>query len=96
MRIAREMKPMQRLCFVVLMTWAASSSAAEFDAEQIAFFETKIRPIFVRHCYQCHSQDADDQGKLKGKLRLDTRSGLLRGGESGAAAESVAISFLRK
>src|SRR6266480_1958682 len=44
------------------------------------FFENKIRPIFVGHCYKCHSHDAE---KIKGGFVLDSRSGLLKGGDSG-------------
>jgi hypothetical protein len=49
-------------------------------APNVDFFETKIRPLLAEHCYECHSQDAK---KLKGDLRLDTREGVLRGGETG-------------
>lgn len=48
----------------------------------IEFFEQKIRPIFVEHCYPCHSSDAE---KVKGGLRLDSRAGLLAGGDKGPA-----------
>jgi mono/diheme cytochrome c family protein len=52
------------------------------DAAEIEFFESKIRPLLVKRCFECHS----DQGKgIKGGLRLDLRSGLLTGGDSGAA-----------
>lgn len=53
--------------------------------ESLAFFESKIRPVLAAHCYQCHSADALRAGKLKAGLLVDTRSGLLKGGESGAA-----------
>jgi hypothetical protein len=46
------------------------------------FFERKIRPVLVENCYQCHSAEAE---KIKGGLLLDTREGLLKGGESGVA-----------
>src|SRR4051794_33923179 len=51
--------------------------------EGVEFFEKKIRPVLVSECYRCHSADAE---KLKGGLKLDTREGVLRGGESGKAA----------
>jgi mono/diheme cytochrome c family protein len=38
-------------------------------------FEAKIRPILAQNCVGCHGPD-----KQKGKLRLDTREGLLKGG----------------
>ncbi|MCC9607322.1 DUF1553 domain-containing protein [Blastopirellula sp. JC732] len=44
------------------------------------FFEEKIRPLLVAHCYKCHSAAAKEVG---GKLLLDSRDGMMRGGESG-------------
>src|ERR1043166_4695501 len=58
------------------------SAAAEATSEQLEFFETKIRPLFVEHCFKCHSQKAE---KLKGNLRLDTPEGVLHGGSTGPA-----------
>jgi len=52
------------------------------DHAGIEFFEQKIRPIFVEHCYKCHSAQAE---KLKGGLHLDTHEGLLKGGDTGPA-----------
>ena len=52
------------------------------NPRQIQFFENKIRPVLVKHCYECHSADSDDIG---GHLRLDTRQATLKGGESGPA-----------
>jgi hypothetical protein len=48
--------------------------------EQVRFFETNIRPLFVEYCFKCHGPE-----KQKAGLRLDTREGLLKGGVSGAA-----------
>ena len=73
-------------------------AAAAVSAADRAFFETKIRPVLVQHCYSCHSADAK---KLGGRLFLDTRDGLLAGGESGPALiagrpdESLLIQSLR-
>ncbi|MBI3877580.1 MAG: PSD1 domain-containing protein [Verrucomicrobia bacterium] len=73
--------------------------AAVPDAKGIEFFEKKIRPVLADKCYQCHSAQAE---KLKGKLFVDTREGLLRGGESGkpsivpgAPEKSLLIEALR-
>ncbi len=51
------------------------------DAES-TFFESKIRPILVKHCYDCHSAEA---GLAEGGLRVDSRDALLRGGNRGPA-----------
>ncbi len=58
------------------------SSIATAETEGIEYFENHIRPLLVKNCYQCHSQEA---GKAKGELLLDTADGLLKGGESGPA-----------
>jgi len=46
------------------------------------FFERKVRPVLVKHCYSCHSAKAK---KLRGGLRLDSREAMLAGGDSGTA-----------
>ncbi|HVY71453.1 MAG TPA: DUF1549 domain-containing protein, partial [Verrucomicrobiae bacterium] len=51
-------------------------------AEDLEFFEKKIRPVLSEQCFKCHSATAE---KVKGGLLLDTRDALLKGGESGAA-----------
>ncbi|MGI9473851.1 MAG: DUF1553 domain-containing protein [Rubripirellula sp.] len=48
-------------------------------AEQIEFFEARIRPVLVEHCYRCHNA-ADEQ---QGDLAVDDREGMLRGGTTG-------------
>ncbi|MBI2925393.1 MAG: PSD1 domain-containing protein [Verrucomicrobia bacterium] len=58
-------------------------SASEADPAGLDFFEKRIRPVLAGHCYKCHSAASD---KLKGGLRLDTREGLLKGGDSGKPA----------
>jgi len=64
----------------------------------LAFFEKKIRPVLVEHCYKCHSASSE---KVKGGLLLDTREGIRKGGESGHAVvpgnlkESLLISALK-
>ena len=55
-------------------------SVAVLDAAGVDFFERKIRPIFVENCYKCHSAEAE---KVKGGLLLDTRDGVIKGGDTG-------------
>lgn len=61
---------------------AQSDDEAPLPAESVQFFESKIRPVLVEHCYRCHS--ADGQG-VRGGLAVDNRDALLAGGESGPA-----------
>lgn len=51
-------------------------------AEDVQFFETRIRPALAKYCYECHSAGAKDIG---GKLLVDSRAGLQKGGEGGSA-----------
>jgi hypothetical protein len=59
---------------------AAAPPAATPAPKDIEFFERKVRPLFVKHCYSCHSAEAK---KLRGDLRLDTRAGVRDGGADG-------------
>ena len=76
------------LCTLLTLLGVMSSAVADeprrFTEEQLTFFETKIRPMLVTHCYECH---ADEAKIVQGGLRLDHRAGLLQGGDSGAAIE---------
>jgi mono/diheme cytochrome c family protein len=56
-------------------------AAGAARAEDVSLFESKIRPILVEHCYECHSSDK----KQKGNLLLDTKEGVLKGGDTGPA-----------
>ncbi len=59
-----------------------AGQAAKLNPRQVAFFEQRIRPVLVKHCYQCHSAKAKE---VEGELYVDTRQGLLEGGQSGPA-----------
>jgi hypothetical protein len=52
------------------------------NSDEADFFEKKIRPVLVQHCYSCHSHEAKD---LQGGLHLDSREGVLKGGDNGPA-----------
>jgi hypothetical protein len=62
---------------------ARAQDAKEPTAEQVEFFEKKIRPVLIEKCYSCHSHQAK---KLKGEYYLDARDTMIKGGESGKAA----------
>lgn len=47
--------------------------------EQLAFFESKIRPVLVEHCYNCHSSQAKELG---GGLLLDSHRAIVQGGDT--------------
>ncbi|HZZ81068.1 MAG TPA: PSD1 and planctomycete cytochrome C domain-containing protein [Gemmataceae bacterium] len=59
---------------------AGENAQKQPTKEGIAFFEKHIRPVLVEHCYECHSTEAR---KVRGKLLLDSRTGIAKGGISG-------------
>ncbi|MEY2411213.1 MAG: hypothetical protein QOF48_3883 [Verrucomicrobiota bacterium] len=59
-----------------------AAAPSKLSAAEADFFESKIRPVLVENCYKCHSAGAE---KLKGGLLLDTRDGVLKGGDTGPA-----------
>jgi len=85
------------LCGVLLIS-SVGASAAEPSPKQLEFFEEKIRPVLVKHCYECHSAKSKPP---KGNLLLDSRDGVLKGGDSGPSVvpskvvESLLIDAIR-
>src|SRR5260221_11258180 len=93
----------QWLSVIATLLIAAGAAQAETPATNpaesaagIQFFEQKIRPVLVANCYECHSGPTP-----KGKLSIDTRDGIRRGGGTGAPAvpghakESLMIQAVR-
>jgi hypothetical protein len=86
------MKRATTLTVVWLLAAAALRCAAEgthhdsvgrhAPTAQQEFFEARVRPVLVEHCYECHSSAA---AVAEGNLLLDSRDGVLKGGDSGAA-----------
>ncbi|MBC7821076.1 MAG: DUF1549 domain-containing protein, partial [Planctomycetaceae bacterium] len=66
-------------------------------AAQMEFFESRIRPVLVEQCYECHNSAK----KAEGGLALDQRTALLKGGDGGTIvvpgkpAESRLLAILR-
>ncbi|MCA9266143.1 MAG: DUF1549 domain-containing protein, partial [Planctomycetales bacterium] len=63
-----------------LTTWA--DEPPNIPPADISFFENEIRPLFVAHCYECHSATNESS---EGGLTLDSQSGWQTGGDSGPA-----------
>ncbi|MDA7921038.1 DUF1549 domain-containing protein [Verrucomicrobiales bacterium] len=87
-------------CFlqVVALIWVAGYVSISEAKEGFAFFEEKVRPILVTHCYECHSEEA---GKRKGGLWLDRKDGWVHGGDAGPSlvpgdpGESLLVESIR-
>ena len=72
------------ICSFALLNGIAVATATEPSPDQLAFFEGKVRPLLIKHCYECHSTETK---KLKGGLLLDSKEGWMAGGDSGEAIE---------
>lgn len=59
-----------------------AQTTSEKSEKDVAFFETRVRPVLVQHCYKCHSVETK---QAKGGLRLDSRDAIRKGGDSGPA-----------
>jgi hypothetical protein len=70
---------MKNLCALVALLLLQGPSPPQ-DREGLELFEKRIRPVLIDRCYSCHSAEAK---KLKGDLYLDSREGILKGGELG-------------
>ncbi|WP_197530364.1 PSD1 and planctomycete cytochrome C domain-containing protein [Bythopirellula polymerisocia] len=71
-----------RILFVLsLALFTRLWANGEESSDGIELFETRIRPVLVESCYECHSVEADE---IEGELTLDNRAAVLRGGRSGA------------
>ena len=69
------------LCLLALnLSVTADEPNAAATPEQVKFFETHVRPLLSDRCFKCHNHI-----KQSGELRVDSREGLLQGGESGPA-----------
>jgi hypothetical protein len=71
-------------CLISVLVISATEPLTLADDDRAAsdWFEKRIRPVLVAHCYECHSATSKQVGS---KLKLDSRSGLLIGSESGPA-----------
>jgi hypothetical protein len=68
--------------FAVAGAQTVSAEETRFTAEQLEFFENRVRPLLVEHCSKCHNAD-----EHKGNLVLDSRENLLKGGDTGPSVE---------
>lgn len=73
--------PVLYLCLLAC-TLPSGIPGAEANDQGVAFFERHVRPILVKHCYECHSEEAKAR---EGGLLLDRESGWIAGGDSGTA-----------
>jgi mono/diheme cytochrome c family protein len=57
----------------------AAKPTADPAPNTIAYYNTKVQPIFKENCYRCHGGEAH-----RGGFVMDTKAGLLKGGKDGA------------
>ncbi|MBM4072941.1 MAG: DUF1553 domain-containing protein [Planctomycetes bacterium] len=80
-------------CLMIASSAAAQPAVSARDAD---FFEARVRPVLVEHCFKCHGPK-----KQKGGLRLDSRAAVIEGGDTGPAlvpgkpGDSLLVQVLR-
>jgi cytochrome c553 len=65
-------------CIALTPALSARADEAQPTAEQLEFFEKKVRPILAENCHKCHGEK-----KQQGNLRLDSKAAILAGGDLG-------------
>ena len=82
LNLIRSVRLQSRLVlFVALETCCLLVSGnvlADDGPAALEFFEKDVRPLLVKHCYECHSASDVDGG-----LNLDSKVGVANGGDSG-------------
>jgi hypothetical protein len=65
----------------------------EESSSGIAFFDSKVKPLLAKHCWECHREDPDDFG---GGLAMASRQSMIDGGDNGSSVnlEDVKESLL--
>ena len=73
-----------RRALLALLLGGLASAADEqtFSPQDVAFYETRVKPILDEHCLKCHGGE-----KTKADLRVTSRGALLRGGDTGPAVD---------
>ncbi len=66
-------------CAFAIITPITTTAAEPPTAAQLEFFESRIRPVLVEQCYECHNSAK----KAEGGLAVDQRVALLKGGDGG-------------
>ncbi len=66
--------------FAALLMLISASGLRQVAAQDVDF-ERDIAPILEARCWDCHGEDEQESG-----LRLDLRTRMLKGGDSGLAA----------
>jgi hypothetical protein len=77
------LKLIKRIIVALLLAGVIIGESRTSRSEESSdFFERKIRPVLVEHCFECHATDSE---VVQGGLRLDDPALMRRGGDSGIA-----------
>ena len=81
---------------ILVLPFSVPAAGQDWSAEDLEFFEVRVRPVLATQCSSCHSESNAMSG-----LRLDSRDAVLKGGNRGPAAvtgdpgESLLIRAIR-
>ncbi len=66
------------VCWIIFPAVVFAQSTP-IPADQLEFFEARIRPLLIEHCYECHNS----ANNAEGGLAVDSRDAFLAGGDGG-------------
>ena len=89
-----------RIClasvFILVALFSPRSFADEkWTDEQLEFFESRIRPVLVEHCYQCHNSSETAEAEVRLDFRAGLRESLMQSGDKYSASESTLLQVIR-
>lgn len=64
---------------ITLLVYLGSQRIAVAQSADETLFESKIRPVLIEHCHECHSRSTT----MESGLGLDSRQAILQGGDRG-------------
>ena len=70
-----------KVCLMATLFAGCVAAEETFKPADLEFFEKEIRPLLSEKCYSCHGVE-----KHKAGLRMNSRTSILKGGETGPAA----------
>jgi hypothetical protein len=74
------MTSVRHLALLVVLSGTALARGSEPSSQAVDFFEKHVRPVLAEKCFSCHGPH-----KQRARLRLDSRTGVLNGGDNGPA-----------
>ncbi|MEM7561243.1 MAG: DUF1549 domain-containing protein, partial [Planctomycetota bacterium] len=83
------------LILLVALISPRSFADEKWTGEQLEFFEARIRPVLVEHCYECHNSSETAEAEVRLDFREGLRESLTQDGDKYSTRESTLLQVIR-